>query len=924
MAEATYQSALADEAPDLVAQARAGELGEIWHRDAEVAKVIDHLDARASVLVTGPVGAGKTAVLHGVAHALAARPGKATPIRQLSTGQVMAGTRFLGEWQTKVTRILEAAVKEGAVLFFTDIWNLVTVGKTSNDPSALIDVVAPFVEDGRVRLLGEASAEMLQVLGRSPRLAGLLRPVAVAPLSAEHVLDVLERAARRDGVMMGLEARQALVRTTSRFSPARPQPGPALALHRQVRDYHAQRRAAGDVAAIDRTFVEEVFSLYTGLPRFVVSHAETIPAHRIRAWFEDRLVGQREAIEAMVESIALFKAGLNDPDRPIGSFLFVGPTGVGKTELARLLATFLFGSATRMLRFDLSEFKDYHSFEMLVGSPGNPARPARLVDPVRAQPFQVVLFDELEKAHANVWDLFLQLLDEGQLTAASGQVVSFRNTMIIATSNVGASESSKGLGFGAASPGDDARALAIRTALERQFRPEFLNRFQHVVVFHPLSIDEVRTIARHEMTEILVREGITSRNLVVDVGDAALDLVIGRAFDPRYGARALKRELQRQLVLPIAMTLMERRVDPGSVLTVGVKGGEVRVRVVETGDSRAARKAAEPIRDPDGKVLTREEMVAGLDAMRPEIDAISAAVDEPFLRAERHRLLEMRRDPEFWNHADEAAMTIRDLDRYTAWLGRLDRLRERADDIGAALGEAEMRRELTDLANRYRQLEGAIAVTRREMVTMGKDGVWDALVEVRPLGARGRSARDLLVRAYLGWAEHRRYEVTLLREPAADDEPAMVAVLGHHAHGFLAAERGLHKLRTEQGDSVASVRTAPWTDRRDAARFTVHRALKTTGQLDGALRSRLECEGGLVLQNGKTLTENRELAGELIMSWSRAPAPPEDIVRRYDLDPFMVRDVATGFSSGRGDALSPRNLHALLCLRVDELAPHGA
>ncbi|HUH01533.1 MAG TPA: AAA family ATPase, partial [Kofleriaceae bacterium] len=728
--------------------------------------------------------------------------------------------------------------------------------------------------------------------------------------------------ARRDGLTVGPEAQQALVRTTSRFAPSRPQPGPALALHRKVRDYQAQRRAAGDVVTIDRKFVEEVFSLYSGLPRFVVSHAETIPGREIRAWFEDRLVGQREAIEAVVEAIALFKAGLNDPNRPIGSFLFVGPTGVGKTELARLLATFLFGSASRMLRFDLSEFKDYHSFEMLVGDPGKPERPARLVDPVRAQPFQVVLFDELEKAHANVWDLFLQLLDEGQLTAASGQQVSFRNTMIIATSNVGAGESPKGLGFGAR-PGEDERAKTIRAALERQFRPEFLNRFQHVVVFHALSADQVRTIARQEVNHILVREGITSRNLVVDVSDAALDLVIGRAFDPRYGARALKRELQRQLVLPIAMSLMERRVDPGSVLTVGVKDGEVRVRVVETSDSRAARKATEPIRDPEGKILTREEMMAGLEGVRPAIEEIAAAVDEPFLRAERHRLLEMRRDPEFWNHPDEAAMAIRDLDRYTAWLGRLDRLRERADDIGTALGEASLRRELTDLAHRYRQLETAIATTRREMVTMGSDGVWDALIEVRPLGARGCTMRDLLVRAYLGWAEHRRYEVIVLREPVADDEAMMIAVQGHHAHGFLAAERGLHKLRTEHGDSVACVRTAPWTDRRDAARFTVHRALKATGQLGGALRSRLECDGGLVLQNGNTLTENRELAGNLILSWSRAPTPPDDIVRRYDQAPFMLRDVATGVSSGRGDALAPRSLHALLCQRVDQLGEPG-
>jgi hypothetical protein len=542
---------------------------------------------------------------------------------------------------------------------------------------------------------------------------------------------------------------------------------------------------------------------------------------------------------------------------------------------------------------------------------------------VRAHPFQVVLFDELEKAHANVWNLFLQLLDEGQLTPPRGQPVSFKNTIIIATSNAGATEQPKSLGFGA-EPDTGARRAAVQAGLEEAFRPEFLNRFQHIVLFHPLTVDQVRKVARLELARILSREGITGRNLAVDVSDAALDLIIQRAYDPRYGARALKRELQRQLVLPLAMTLTERKVMPGSLLTVTVKAGDIRVRVVDTPESRAERREREPVKDAGGRVLTRAEIAAGLPKAREAIEAIAGDADEPFLLSEKNRLLEMRRDPEFWNHPEEAAMAIRDLDRYGAWLHRLDRLRQRATEIEQALAAAEMRRDMVNLANRYRQLEESIEVVRRELVTMGTDGVWDALVEVRPIGDGGRIARDFLVDLYRRWADDRRLEIRWLREPVDDDEPAMLAVQGHHAYGFLAEERGLHKVRTENRVGIASVKTAPWTDLRGGARFAVHRALKDHGQYGGVLRSRLECEDGLVLQNGSNLTENRELAGELSLAWSRAPEAPDEIIRRYDDDPFNVRDVLTGFSSGRSDALAPRSFHELLCSRVDAAAGGGS
>jgi ATP-dependent Clp protease ATP-binding subunit ClpC len=301
--------------------------------------------------------------------------------------------------------------------------------------------------------------------------------------------------------------------------------------------------------------------------------------------------------------------------------LFVGPTGVGKTELARALARYLFGSENRLLRFDLSEYKDFHAFQLLIGDPNNPDRPARLVDPVRAKPFQVVLLDEIEKAHANVWDLLLQLLDEGRLTPASGKTVSFRNTIVIATTNVGAREqarSSPGFTSGGSTAGDDR----MRAALEASFRPEFLNRFQHLCLFHPLTEEHVRQIARMELRKVLARQGVAGRKIAVDVTPSVMDLVVTEGYDEKYGARALRRMIQRHVTVPVATLLLEKAVDDGSILRLVADRNSVRVDVIDTPETRSQKAQAKPIRTPMGKVSTKQEMASllkGLKSSRQEL-----------------------------------------------------------------------------------------------------------------------------------------------------------------------------------------------------------------------------------------------------------------------------------------------------------------
>ncbi len=914
MPDDDYLKALDKDSRDLVEAARKGELPRVAFRDEEVARVLELLAHGDSVLLVGRQGAGKTAVVHGVAYAMQRRGVQG--LRELSTTAMMVGTRYIGEWQTKVVRVAEAAEKQSAVLCFSDIWNLAHVGKTSNNKANLLDALRPFLQAGRVRLLGEVTAETLRKMERTPGFATLFTQVEVHPLPPERVDALLESVGVRLGLTLDQACRAALVKLTSRFLASRPQPGPALGLLRQVRDYQEQKESVGESEPLDPAFIEKVFSIYSGLPRFVVSRQATMAARDIRSWFQERIVGQEEAIDAVLQAIALFKAGLHDPTKPIGTFLFVGPTGVGKTELARTLARFLFGSPKRLLRFDLSEFKDYHSFELLLGASQNQGRPARLIDPVRAQPFQVVLFDELEKAHPNLWDLFLQLLDDGRLTPPRGEAVSFRNTMVIATSNVGSDQAFSTVGFGSQSGAAD-QSDAIRRALEQSFRPEFLNRFQHVVVFRALTPEQLRRIARHELQRVLRREGIAERNLVVDVDDSVLDLVIERGYDPRYGARALKREIQRQLVLPLAMTLMEREVEPGSILRVADRRGKLRVRVLDTQASRSRRRQREPVQPAPGRKLTRAQVLEGVTAVQQDMELLAEQLDATGLEAQRNQLEQLRAQPSFWQEPSKAALALRDLDRCARWLERLESLRDAAEDLATTPLPPDQRTALERLARRLLRLERRVASARRELVFMGLPGHWDALLELQPLGQGGRLARDLLLDTYLAWAGWRGMSVEWFFEPMVDDEPVLLALQGHCAAGYLGLEAGLHRVREADRNGVVRVRVVPWIDQQERPRVLAQRALKARGQRDGRVRSRLECEGGLVLQNARTLQQNLDLAGELLPSWRQAAAAPELIVRRYHLTPFKLRDLLTGQVLGRPDVLKPQGLHELLCQRLD-------
>jgi len=919
MSNQSYNSAFKQETRDLVGDSAKGTLPDVCFRDAEIEQVLSLLGQNRSVLINGPQGVGKTAIIYGVADAIRKR--KSGSIRQLSTSVPLVGTKYIGEWQTKLTRIVEAAREKKAILYFDDIWNLSNAGKSSSDPTCFLDTLRPYIEQSKIQLIGETSPETLRMMYNVPSFVSLFLIMNVSPLSGEAATEIVSKFAQKQGIELSEKSLHAIIRLTSRFLPSRHQPGPGISLIDRIGHYRDQKEQVGEPVSVTTEFIEKVFSIYTGLPKFIISKNEVVPARTIRDYFQQLIIGQGEAIEAVVETIALYKAGLNDPGRPIGTFLFVGPTGVGKTELARSIAKFLFGSANRLLRFDLSEFKDYSSFEMLIGDPQNPEKPAKLIDPVKSQPFQVVLFDELEKAHANVWDLFLQLLDEGRLTPAGSEVVNFRNSIIIATSNVGGTRTSGTLGFSAPDHKDQNDRSRTHKALEQVFRPEFLNRFGHIVVFHKLTKEQVRQIAELEIKKILNREGILERNLIVDIGEEAIDVVIHETYDSKYGARALKREIQKRIILPIALTLMEKQVEQGAILKVTTVKNQIKVKIIDTPESRSQKEELKPIRTENGKKLTKKDMKKIFQRAKSDLLVIAQKMDEDKLIATCSTLQKSRNQPDFWNNYETALQILLELDLHQSLIDRLDRLRTWHHDLEKGLSEAHIRTDIEKIGHSLTSLTSAIEKANLELAQIGKDGICDAIVSISPMGRNSREMRDLIATTVMEWANCQHYKTDWLCEPLSDTEPIILLISGNYAYGYLRLETGMHQLISEKNNqkikSAIKYQAIPLFGEKEKPVFGKHRALKLKGQFGGKIRSSLTCGHDLVLQNALTLSENKDLAIKIITSWRQFSGCSDKIIRRIEFGKaFLLHDFLSGIRTGKKESLTGPGYHQILGSRI--------
>ena len=517
---------------------------------------------RLAVLVCGDEAVGKTALVDAWARRHEHKPAWVTSVAQL-----VAGASGFGEAEQRVGEMFKAAERLDAVLYFEDFGGLFRE-RPEEGGHDVTAIVRRFVVEGRVRVIGEITPLALEraerrdvgLTGAMTRLVlAAMEPAGAAAALAAHAAHWKQAESRRP--QLGAAAVPVIVELARRYLPYRVFPGKAVRLAEELR---AAREGAlgldGEPLVLGPDDAYDGFSRMSGIPPFLLREDRAVALDELIARLRTRLVGQDLAVRRVAETLCMVKAQLQPADKPLATFLFVGPTGVGKTELARSLAHLLFGSEERMVRFDMSEYADPWAAERLIR--GSEAGDGQLTARVREQPFSVVLLDEIEKAHPAVHDLLLQVAGEGRLTDARGRTSFFHNTIIILTSNLGAQHAAR-----------DDELRRYRTAIEAAFRPEMLNRLDAVIAFHRLSPEEVAAVTRLHAGRLADRRGLVQTTVSLDISEAALAALAAGGYSLAYGVRALRRHLDEQIVAPASRLLAKAGVDGhGGVIAVRVAG----------------------------------------------------------------------------------------------------------------------------------------------------------------------------------------------------------------------------------------------------------------------------------------------------------------------------------------------------------------
>jgi ATP-dependent Clp protease ATP-binding subunit ClpC len=547
---------------DLTAAARAGELDPVIGREPEVERVVSILARRSknNPVLIGEPGVGKTAIVEGLAQRIAAGDVPAAlrdkRVLALSLGPLVAGTKYRGEFEGRVKRILDE-VKRAArdiILFIDELHTLVGAGAAEGSLD-LSSMIKPELARGELQCIGATTFdEYRKYIESDAALERRFQPVSVAEPTVDQTIEILRglrpKYAAHHKVVIGDDAIEAAATLAARYIADRYLPDKAI----DVIDEAAATASMQANARVDAERVSAVISRWTGIPQGTLSDAQRAGLLALESELERRVVGQTAAVVTVSEAIRRARAGLKDPRKPVGGFLFVGPSGVGKTELARALAHALFGTDEALIRLDLSEYTEGHTISRLLGAPPGYAghdEPGQLTEAVRRRPYSVVLFDEIEKAHPDVAAILLQILDDGRVTDAKGRSIDFRHALIVLTSNLD------------------------RDDVEAALRAELIDRLDEIVVFAPLGPAEIERIVELQLKALADRLGAKAVTLVLT--DSARRYLAQQSADSGTGARYVARSIARHVTTPLSSAILSGGITPGQTAHVDFDGRAITV-----------------------------------------------------------------------------------------------------------------------------------------------------------------------------------------------------------------------------------------------------------------------------------------------------------------------------------------------------------